>query len=71
VLHAPPASSIRVVNAYQIATVISLLSLSILGDVFGYRRISECGLVALLWAALFCALSDSLQMLTFARVIQG
>ncbi len=31
-LHATPASSIWVVNAYQIAIVISLLSFSFLGD---------------------------------------
>lgn len=37
-LHATPASSIWVVNAYQIAIVISLLSFSFLGDMFGYRR---------------------------------
>ena len=32
-LHATPASSIWVVNAYQIAIVISLLSFSFLGDI--------------------------------------
>ncbi|SPX20548.1 transporter [Escherichia coli] len=31
-----------VVNAYQIAIVISLLSFSFLGDMFGYRRIYKC-----------------------------
>ncbi len=70
-LHATPASSIWVVNAYQIAIVISLLSFSFLGDMFGYRRIYKCGLVVFLLSSLFCALSDSLQMLTLARVIQG
>ncbi len=70
-LHATPASSIWVVNAYQIAIVISLLSFSFLGDMFGYRRIYKCGLVVFLSSSLFCALSDSLQMLTLARVIQG
>ena len=58
-------------NAYQIAIVISLLSFSFLGDMFGYRRIYKCGLVVFLLSSLFCALSDSLQMLTLARVIQG
>ncbi|HCS4996569.1 TPA: MFS transporter, partial [Escherichia coli] len=70
-LHATPASSIWVVNAYQIAIVISQLSFSFLGDMFGYRRIYKCGLVVFLLSSLFCALSDSLQMLTLARVIQG
>lgn len=70
-LHASAASSIWVVNAYQIAIVVSLLSLSFLGDMFGYRRIYKCGLVVFLLASLFCALADSLQMLTMARVVQG
>lgn len=52
-LHATPASSIWVVNAYQIAIVISLLSFSFLGDMFGYRRIYKCGLVV------FCCLHCS------------
>ena len=34
-LHVSPASSIWVVNAYQIAIVISLLSFAFLGDMFG------------------------------------
>lgn len=70
-LQASPASSIWIVNAYQIAIVVSLLSLSFLGDMFGYRRIYKCGLVVFLLASLFCALSDSLQMLTLARVARG
>lgn len=65
-LHASPASSIWIVNAYQIAIVVSLLSLSFLGDMFGYHRIYKCGLVVFLLSSLFCALSDSLQMLTLA-----
>jgi DHA2 family multidrug resistance protein-like MFS transporter len=44
-LHASPASSIWIVNAYQIAIVVSLLSFSFLGDMFGYRRVYQCGLV--------------------------
>ncbi len=42
-----------------------------LGDMFGYRRIYKCGLVVFLLSSLFCALSDSLQMLTLARIAQG
>ncbi|EGP1156012.1 MFS transporter [Salmonella enterica] len=70
-LHASPASSIWIVNAYQIAIVVSLLSLSFLVDMFGYHRIYKCGLVVFLLSSLFCALSDSLQMLTLARIAQG
>ena len=70
-LNASPASSIWIVNAYQIAIVISLLSLSFLGDMFGYRRVYQCGLVVFTLTSLFCALSDSLHTLTLARIAQG
>lgn len=70
-LQASPASSIWIVNAYQIAIVVSLLILSFLGDMFGYRRVYQCGLVLFTLTSLFCALSDSLFTLTLARVAQG
>lgn len=70
-LNASPASSIWIVNAYQIAIVISLLSLSFLGDMFGYRRVYQVGLVLFTFTSLACALSDSLLTLTLARVAQG
>lgn len=70
-LNASPAASIWIVNAYQIAIVISLLSLAFLGDMFGYRRIYKCGLVVFTCTSLICALSHSLEMLTLARVAQG
>ncbi|VTP69382.1 High-copy suppressor of rspA [Leclercia adecarboxylata] len=70
-LNASPASSIWIVNAYQIAIVISLLSFSFLGDMFGYRRVYQCGLVVFTLTSLFCALSDTLHTLTLARIIQG
>ncbi len=60
-------------HAYQIAIVVSLLScLFLWGDMFGYRRIYKCGFeVVFLLSSLFCALSDSLQMLTLARTRRG
>jgi len=36
-LNTTPAFSIWVVNAYQLAITISLLSLSSIGDIWGYR----------------------------------
>ncbi|HHG7000101.1 TPA: MFS transporter [Klebsiella pneumoniae] len=62
-LNASPAASIWIVNAYQIAIVIALLPLSFLGDMVG--------LVVFIFTSLACALSRSLEMLTFARVAQG
>lgn len=70
-LNASPASSIWIVNAYQIAIVIALLPLSFLGDMVGYRRIYKIGLVVFTITSLVCALSRSLEMLTLARVAQG
>lgn len=70
-LNASPAESIWIVNAYQLAIIISLLSLSFIGDMIGYRRVYQCGLVLFTCTSVFCALSDSLTMLTIARVLQG
>ncbi|MBV9203576.1 MAG: MFS transporter [Alphaproteobacteria bacterium] len=70
-LHASAADSIWVINAYQLAVVISLLPFASLGDIFGYRRIYIIGLVVFIGAALVSALSQSLLMLTLGRALQG
>ena len=70
-IHASPADSIWVINAYQLAVVISLLPFASLGDIFGYRRIYIIGLVVFTGAALVSALSHSLPMLTLGRALQG
>src|SRR6516165_8959465 len=70
-IHTSPADSIWVINAYQLAVVISLLPFASLGDIFGYRRIYIIGLVVFTGAALVSALSQSLPMLTLGRGLQG
>lgn len=70
-LDATPATSIWIVNSYQLAIVVSMLSLSYLGDIWGYRRVYTLGLIVFCIASLCCALSDSLFTLTLARVFQG
>jgi MFS transporter, DHA2 family, multidrug resistance protein len=70
-LHASPAASIWVVNAYQLATVISLLPLAALGEIIGYRRVYQAGLVLFVVASLGCALSRSIDALAAARIVQG
>lgn len=70
-LNTTPAQSVWIINGYQMAVVVSLLSLSALGDKVGYRRIYQCGLVLFGCTSLLCALSGSLEMLTFARILQG
>ena len=54
-VHTSPANSIWVVNAYQLAVTISLLPLSSLGEIYGYRRIYQAGLVLFTVASLACA----------------
>ena len=70
-LNATPASSIWIINAYQIAIVATLLTLSFLGDMFGYRRVYQYGLGVFVVASLLCAFSRSLEMLTLLRILQG
>lgn len=70
-LQASPARSVWIINAYQIAIVIALLPFSFLGDMFDYRRIYRWGLVVFTLASLLCALSNTLDTLTLARIFQG
>src|SRR5271169_614064 len=66
-----PAASVWVVNSFQIAVMISLLPLSSLGDIYGYRRVYGIGLTVFTAASLICALSTSLPMLVLGRALQG
>ncbi len=70
-VHATPASSVWVVNAYQLVLVATLLPFASLGEIFGYRRIYIYGLVVFTVGSLLCALSWSLPTLTGARVLQA
>ncbi len=65
------ADSIWIVNAYQLAIMVSLLSFSALGDVIGYRKIYIGGLILFTVSSVACALSESFQALVPARVMQG
>src|SRR6201991_1432063 len=70
-LNASAASSIWIVNAYQLAITVTLLPLAALGDRLGYRRVYMAGLAVFTLGSLGCALSHSLEQLTAARVLQG
>jgi MFS transporter, DHA2 family, multidrug resistance protein len=65
------AASIWVINAYQVAILIALLPLASLGEIVGYRRVSQYGLMVFTVASLACALAPSLTTLSIARVVQG
>ena len=56
---------------FSAVTTISAIPLSSLGEIYGYRRIYQAGLVLFTLASLACALSNSLPTLTVARVVQG
>src|ERR1700722_514885 len=68
---AAPSESIWIVNAYQLAIVTTLQPLASLGEIVGYRRVYRAGLILFTLASLTCALSQTMAMLTAARVIQG
>ncbi|MCJ0762916.1 MFS transporter [Variovorax terrae] len=70
-LQASAATSIWVINAYQIATLALLLPLATLGDIVGYRRVYLTGMALFTLASLGCALSTSLPMLAATRALQG
>lgn len=66
-----PSTTIWVMNAYQLAITVSLLSFSSLGDIYGYHKIFLSGVALFCVTSLICALSSSFWMLTTARVLQG
>src|SRR5947209_2384916 len=70
-LHVSASDSIWVVNAYQLAVLISLLPFASFGDLFGYRRVYRFGIVLYTAAALISATAGSLEMLTLGRALQG
>jgi len=70
-LRATPAESIWVVNAYQLAVTVTLLPLSALGDIIGYRRVYLWGLGVFTVASLACGLADTLPLLVAGRILQG
>ena len=70
-LRASAASSVWVINAYQLALAATLLPMAALGDRLGYRRVFTWGLVVFVIGSLLCAISQNLTELTMARVLQG
>ena len=66
-----PAVTTWIINGYQLAIVISLLSFSALGEIIGYRKVFLSGIGLFCVTSLICALSDSFWTLTVARIFQG
>lgn len=70
-LGASPATSVWVINAYQLTITILLLPFAALGDRIGYRRIYIPALVLFTLGSLGSALSRTLFALIGARIFQG
>src|SRR5262245_23417309 len=65
------ASSIWIVNGYQIAVLMGIVPLASLGEIVGYRRVSQVGLVVFTLASFACVFAHTLVELTIARGVQG
>jgi DHA2 family multidrug resistance protein-like MFS transporter len=65
------ADAIWVINAYQLAVVISLLPFAALGEAIGFRRVYFGGLLTFACASALCATSDSVSVLSVSRALQG
>ncbi|HZC39018.1 MAG TPA: MFS transporter, partial [Sphingomicrobium sp.] len=70
-LGASAATSVWIINAYQLTITILLLPLAALGDRCGYRSVYIPGLALFTLGSVGCALSDSLATLILARIFQG
>lgn len=70
-LNAPAAGSVWVVNAYQLAIVVSLLPMAAVGEMVGFRRVFRVGIIVFTLGSFGCTFAHSLPTLAFARAIQG
>ena len=69
--HAEAGVAVWVITAYQVATLVMLLPLAMLGDLVGHRRVYLGGLSLFTLASIACALSPTLGTLIAARAVQG
>lgn len=70
-LNIPPAGVVRVVLAYSVTVVVTLLPFSAAAERIGFRRMFSIGLGIFGLASLGSALSTSLMTLMLARIGQG
>ncbi|QEO18017.1 MFS transporter [Acetobacter vaccinii] len=70
-LKASASASIWVVNAYQMASLVTLLPLAALGSRVGFARLCQVGIALFMVASFLCAMATSLPVLACARVVQG
>ena len=70
-LRSPAADSVWVVNAYQLAIVVSLLPMAAVGEMVSFRRVFLLGIIVFTLGSLGCTVAHSLPMLAAARAFQG
>lgn len=70
-LHMNAAQSVWVVNAYQLAVLVSLLPLAALGERIGYRRVYRAGMMLFALASIAAMLASNMATLIAARALQG
>jgi DHA2 family multidrug resistance protein-like MFS transporter len=70
-VHTTAATSIWIINAYQLTVAVSLLPMASLGDSFGHRRVYVFGLATFTLASAACALASGFGPLVAARLVQG
>ena len=66
-----PADSIWIVNAFQLVIMMLLLPFSTLGELVGYKKVYNIGVLLFTAGSLFCALASGFYALVAARVFQG
>ena len=70
-VNASASSSVWVVNAYQMATLVMLLPLASLGERIGYRRVYLVGMALFATSSVLAMSATSLGSLIAARTLQG
>src|SRR6202789_3474774 len=58
-------------HPYQPAIVVAFLPMAAIGEMVGFRRVFQLGIIVFSLGSLGCTFAHSLPMLAFARAIQG
>lgn len=70
-LHVDAATSVWIVNAYQVTVTMLLIPFASLGDVVGYRKVYGAGLAVFTLGSLGCAFATTLGILVVMRIVQA
>jgi DHA2 family multidrug resistance protein-like MFS transporter len=70
-LHTQPATSIWIINAYQLLIAVLLLPLAALGEIVTFKRVFLAGLFVFVMASVGCCCARSFIELVLARAAQG